>query len=148
MLPVSAEVSAESAFTSADFEALIERLVGLLVDRVGEDIPKEDLPPGVNEPHRADVVPCTFPELVDLEGRMSAGGIGTYAGRDFGLEVIFENEARLDQETARRQVEEWLETPNPALDGSCPNQVLKGDDEMARNYLLDMIAGFECGVYS
>lgn len=79
---------------------------------------------------------------------MSAGDIGTYASPDFGLEVIFESEAHLDQETARRRVEEWLETPNPALAGSCPNQVLKGDDEMARKYLLDMIAGFECGVYS
>ena len=148
MLPVSAEVSAESAFTSADFEALIERLVGLLVDRVGEDIPKEDLPPGVDEPHRAEVLQCTVSELGDLEGRKHACDAGTHAGPDVGLEVIFENEARLDQETARRRVEEWLETPNPALAGSCPNQVLQGDDEMARKYLLDMIAGFECGVYS
>lgn len=147
MVPALAQVSEGSAFTSADLEALIECLVGLLVDKE-EDILKEDLPPGVDEPHRADIFPCTFQELIDLEGRMSAGDIGTYANPDVGLEVIFENEAGLDQESARRRVEEWLETPNPALDGSCPNQVLKGDDETARKYLLDMIAGFECGVYS
>ena len=134
-----------SAFSSVVREEFIERLIGLLVPNVNEDIPQGELPPGVREPHRAEDLQHVVSESGDLEALAS---VSDHAGPDVGLEVSFKDGSCLDPESARNRVEEWLRVRNPALRWRSPNDVLASGDEAEREYLFGLIASIECGVHS
>ena len=134
-----------SAFSSVAREEIIERLIGLLAPNLNEDIPQGELPPGVNEPHRAEGLEYVVLESDDLEALAS---VSDHSGSDVGLGVNFKDGSCSDPESARNRVEEWLRVRNPAFRWRSPNDVLANGDEAEREYLFGLIASIECGVQS
>lgn len=130
---------------SAAREEFVKRLVRLLAPHANDEVPLEEFPPGVNEPHRAE---CPQRIVSDSDGLAELASGSQQAGTDVGLEVVFENGSCSDLESARHRVEEWLCKLSPALGWRSPNDVLANGDEAEREYLFGLIAGIECGAHS
>lgn len=134
-----------SVSTSAVREEFVKRLVGLLAPHANDEIPLEEFPPGVNEPHRAECLQRIATESRNFE-ELASGS--QQAGTDVGLEVVFEDGSCSDLESARNRVEDWLCKLNPSLGWRSPSDVLANGDEAEREYLFGLIAGIECGMHS
>ena len=133
------------ASTSAVRKQFVERLVALLVPYAHEGIPKEDFPPGVDEPYRPEGLQRIDWESGELE---ELAAVSHHAGTDVGLEVVLESGTDTDLASGRNRVEKWLQEPNPALAWRSPDDILVDGDESEREYLFGLIAGIECGVHS